>query len=429
MVAGTAATVGAGGGLAGVTLRSGRGAGGARAKLLAALALIGGVGASGCGGDRGEPTPAAGGAAPEGGAVVRVVDGPDVPVHEVVEAPRLLDPDWTVRFEPEIRFRTQVGAANAEPRIFLPRQVVMLDEARLLVVDEGAEAPLALVDLAADSVVARFGRMGQGPGELSGSVVFLEGEPGAVRLFDLGNSQVHEYGPDGTLLRHWSVPRKAYVSYSHVRPGSDELLSEFVDADTGGGKAFRIHRFDPVADTDQPLMELPWPPDALAGAGFQHGRGLWTVLDDRVVTMRADLPVLRVHDLDGRALREVHLPLSPRELTARDIAAQIREHGDIARKLQPGFIALTNFLYPVSDTVVGMLQGAMWRAAEDPDMDIDARVWRLVSTGGGFVGTLAFPDDFVFLGWSGGYLWGSVPDELGAAIIVGGRVRLPGEHP
>ena len=87
-------------------------------------------------------------------------------------------------------------------------------------------------------------------------------------------------------------------------------------------------------------------------------------------------------------------------------------------RLAVGPFAITNGLFAVDDSIFGMYQSRVWRAAEDPAPPEDQTIWRLISVTGEYMGFLRLPDGFWLLaGGSEGVLWASVLDENAVPVI------------
>ncbi len=362
------------------------------------------------GGDRG---PAA--AMSTGPVPPTVVQRDGIELASLESLPSLLDESFRWRVRTVRRVRTV--DAGGEPRIFDPAAAVPLAGDRLLVWDPHADRPLVVMDLSADSVVARFGRGGQGPGELS-DYVAVAASPTGLRVLDPANRQLHAFGLEGTRLGSAPLDAPALLLKTIPILDADAFVAEILAPERGPRGTHDLVRVDGVSGALRTLATLPdWPDDARPGT-IENGRPLWTLTGEHLVTMRSDLPVIRVYTLDGALRREVRLPLSERQHTEEDIRREVADMGALAAGQRPGPMAITNELYPAGDTVVAMYQSARWRAAEDPALPDGRVVWRLVSIHGAYLGSAMMPEGFLFLGAGHGTVWGRVLDDAGVPWIV-----------
>jgi hypothetical protein len=274
------------------------------------------------------------------------------------------------------------------------------------------------MDPAEGVVLRRFGRNGQGPGELGNGYLLLSeaDEGGGVVILDSANRQIHQYSSMGDWQGSQALTTTLGVGLAQPDVGGSGYLLEllrqresewwrelaWVNANTGTSTFF---------------ARLPDPSPGAELGGLQRGRALWTVLPDGVVGMWSDRPVVNVYDDAGSLVRRLELPLTRRTLTDQDIEAQVARAGGIARSLRPGPAALTNMLYTVNDTVFGMFFSSLWRAAEDPPVSVGEIYWRLFTIRGEYLGVVRQPEDFKYLGRGDGTMWMSILDELGNPVL------------
>lgn len=349
---------------------------------------------------------------------VSTTDSAGVEIATLETLPSLLDSTYMWRVEVNRELHTQGGGPDAEPVIYNPDGIVPLRDGRILVTDPLADRPLALADMDRGAVVARLGQRGQGPSELSGSLVAWEDGEGFLWAMGRRNRRVHRYSPDGSLQSSRQIERRGLLLRALVRPGTDEVYVELFIPPRRQPTAATIARVDVDSGLVQDrLVDLPNDPAPGPGPTIQPGRSLWTALQSGVVTARSDLPSFRYYSYEGELIREIRLPLSKRELTQADIRRAKDQLGGFARFFVPGPIAITNGLYAVDDSLFGMYQSSIWRAAEDPRLPPGRSVLRLVSVTGEYMGVLWLPREFRLLGSGQGVLWGTVPDVHGVPII------------
>jgi len=356
-------------------------------RVYSTLALLTGGAAGSCTIDR----------SPDSDPLISIEDGVEVATPPAIPAP--FDP----RYEWEFRALREIPAGGPgpghDPLVFNPARALPLRNGTLLVHDPQADAPLVILDPTQRSALYRFGRNGQGPGELSPLVDLSENPDGSLRVLARANRQVLTYGPDGTYLGSERLEFEEYPFKSLPAPDTE---GHFVEVGTRGPGAWvrRVARVELDPPRLLPGVELAEPAPGARGTGIQYGRALWSVVGEHLVTMRSENPTVTVHDLSGNLVREIRLPLSRRTLSESDIQEQISLHGPIARSLEPGPAALTNELYAASDSVFGMLMSALWRAAEDPRSFPDELWWRLFSLHGRYIGMVRVPEDVNWL-WQG----------------------------
>ena len=337
--------------------------------------------------------------------------------HTVATLPSVPPPDdasylWELRVVREV---ATAPSPDVEPSVYIPTIVLPLSTGELVVHDDVSEGRLVVLDPDDGRVLARFGRSGSGPGELGPSLYLSEGPGGEIVVLDRVNRQHHRFERDGTWLGSDPAAREGgggRVMRHPTRPGY--LLSVYQESGESWHRSL-IH-WSPGASSEH-LLRLPEPAADARPGGIQQGRPLWTVVGDDLVTMWSSRPVVLVHGPEGRLRREIVLPWSVRELTEREVQEQAERVGALASILSSGRIALTNEFYTVNDSVFGMFQSSMWRPAGDPPIPVGARIWRLFSTSGAYLGALELPDDFLPLGLAAGTLWVRVLDDMAVPVL------------
>lgn len=326
--------------------------------------------------------------------------------------PDFLDPRfrWTFRPTREI---TTVRAGRDQPLVYDPRALVVLSNASLLVHDPTADLVFALIDSSGTSVLHRFGRKGQGPGEL-GSWLSVREFQGTISILDARNRQLHGYSLDGQSLGSEPIDASGSGGKSLPAPNGGFLSEMLHVAENEWYRA--LVRVDDEGGVTS-VARLPGPSEFAEPGRIQRGRVVWTVVGTHIVGMWSDRPRVVIYEAGGSVVRELELPLTRRELTARDIADQIEEHGAIARSLQPGPAALTNELYPVGDSIFGMFTTQLWKAEGDPDLGPSGVWWRLFTVRGEYIGVVELPADFWPLGPSPRGTWARVLNASGEPVV------------
>ncbi len=348
-----------------------------------------------------------------------------VEISTLPELPSLLDEAylWDTRVIREYR-TTANDNPTAEPFIYEPGAALPLSGDRLLVTDRYADPKYVMLDLEDGSVVARFGRSGQGPGELSDRVTVTEAD-GILWILDRDNRQIHKFGLDGQWLGSTPLEYSEYALKTLSKPGVGTFLVEIFTLNQRDPSPNRIGRVDARTGSLNVLTQLSdWPPNGGLG-DITRGRPLWTIVESGFVTMRVDRLAFEVFDWNGQRVREIRHGLSRRWHGREEIQTEVEKYGGIAAGQTPGRIAITNLLYSVSDTVFAMYQSGRWRAAEDPELPEGRTIWRMFSVSGAYMGALFIPEDFNIISQGDGTLWGTALDERGVPVIQERELVVP----
>lgn len=341
----------------------------------------------------------------------------DLDVATLADLPAALDPEylWSYRVLREV---PTVSGDDAEPLVFEPAQVLPLSSGELLVFDPTADHPLVLVDPESATARARFGRSGQGPGEL-GPVLTLAEVDDLLLVLDMGNRQLHRFSRSGVHLSSERVVMSGHAGKALLAPGGEGFLVEgFRSSDAEWHRVLERVAID--SGNAAYLLRLPDPsPDAEPGR-TQQGRVIWTVLDGAIVAMWSARPEVVVYAPTGQTELKLRLPLSQLHLTEGDIQRQVSLYGPIAARQRPGPTSLTNELYAVNDTIFGMLLSGTRRAAEDPVLPDGEIWWRMFTVRGEYVGVLRPPgdyQDFRVLFSGNGRVWARAFDPRGYPVL------------
>ena len=346
-------------------------------------------------------------------------DGAEVATLEAL--PGFLDPAFMWEFRTLREIRTVRDDVD-DPIIFDPRDVLELANGSLLIHDPTGTSVFVLLD-GSGSVVRRFGRSGEGPGEFGVWVALSETAAGFA-IFDSQNRQIHRFSDTGSLIESRPVVLDGPGGIAMSSPGIDAFFVEVLQVSDVSWHR-ELVRVEPTVGTTR-SARLPEPPSYAEPGRIQRGRVVWTVLAESVVAMWSDRPEVRVYDVDGTHVRTIRLPLSPRVLTQRDIQDQVEHFGGVASFLTPGPAALTNQLLAVGDSIFGMYTTELWKAEDDPDLTIGRGWWRLFTARGEYVGVVALPEDFWPLGRSSRGVWARVFDASGDPVIR--ELELVQEH-
>ena len=124
-------------------------------------------------------------------------------------------------------------------------------------------------------VVARFGREGEGPGELRRPAYVERGPDGAVAVFDLARAQMTSFRPDGTLV-------------SEARMRVDFVATDLQDGRVLGFRLAMLDRLRPedqsryvAAVVDVPSGEFRWERDVADAVGRDCFSGLVGIINPK----------------------------------------------------------------------------------------------------------------------------------------------------
>lgn len=341
----------------------------------------------------------------------------DVEVASLADLPSTLDPAylWSYRVLREV---PTMGAHDEHPLLFEPSQLLVLASGELLVFDPTADQPLIVIDPESATARVRFGRRGQGPGELGSFLTFLE-ELDGLLVLDLGNRQLHRFSQSGVALSSRAFVMESGAGKAAVAPAGDGFLVEgFRTSDAAWYRV--LEHVEEASGAVSAFLRLPLPSVDAEPGQIQQGRVIWTVLDRAVVAMWSGRPTVLVHSPAGVLERELRLPLSLRHVTESDIQREIELYGALAAGQRPGQTSLTNELFPVNDTIFGMLLSDNRRAAEDPSLPDGEIWWRMFTVNGEYVGVLQPPgdyQDFKVLRSGNGRVWARAFDPNGLPVL------------
>jgi hypothetical protein len=284
------------------------------------------------------------------------------------------------------------------------------------VTDRAGDPIYVLMDAESGAVLGRFGRRGEGPGELSGSWMGAwESGDRRIHVVDQGNARVATFGRDGEWIEERTVEMvPAGGMGGVVRPGGGALLERW-SRSPGAVPVLSLVSLAADGSTLATYADLPPLPGEYS---IQKGRPIWMVLDSGTVTARTDISVYRVHDASGSLRREIRLPLTRRTVSEAE-AAQIRaDNPDMPPIFEPGPIAIANYMIAFGDSAFATYHGSMFRAAQDPPIHPDTTAWRIVSIRGRYLGSLVVPAEFFPVGTvQGNLLWRAGVDSLGTPVI------------
>lgn len=367
---------------------------------------------------------------------VVISDSAGMTVAVLKELPALDDP----RFRWELHRNWSVSTASSdptsEPLFYDPQGLVPLGDTAVVVLDNG-EFRLGILNPRTGGVLRRFGKAGQGPGEILDvhSLVATDGM-GHIRVADRGNNRLDVFSVTGALssslaltgfgnargigVWHIDPPTEGIIAqvWSVADPSTNTLIDSLVTIDWQTGRGHAL------------LALPPRPPRSPNSMNLFAPATRWAVLDGGdVVVGNTESASYHVLDPTGRLVREVRLPLSAHTLS-RDEAAEVLKNfrGQTRSRVEvtaPLRYPIANMIYALGDTVFAMYQSSRSRAHEDPALPEGQTVWRLVSTSGQYVGTLWFPIRFLPMWTRGRTILGVQRDSLGVAALQSYSVAPP----
>lgn len=378
-------------------------------------------------------------AAPPSRPAVTVSDSGGVPVYAVRGVPAWNDPG--LLWDPELERAIDTGepSPSADPLLYNPQALLRLGDGTLVVLD-GGDLRLALVHPERDSVTARFGRTGQGPGEVYSSNGLLWPDEGdGFWLFDPGTRRATRFSRSGEVRDErpaGSFGGSGGLAVLHPRTHQPWFWRVFRDPDTGR-LVDSVLRMDSVGDI-RPVVGLPPRVESRARPMsafpfFAPQGGFAPLGTGGVVEARNDIPRLTHHDPSGAVAGVVTIDWTARAipLSAKPgVLEALAEEWPQAARSDLDDIAdafpLWGLLWPVGDSVFAMEQTRWSGPAGEPPIPPGRRIWRLFSVTGGYRGTIAFPEGFGYpYQVEDGRVTGVRRDSLGVAIIESYRIAPP----
>lgn len=309
--------------------------------------------------------------------------------------------------------------------------------------------------------IARFGRIGQGPGELRTPWYFVErSDAAAPVIWDVGNRRLLEYDSEGTLARETGVESRFGIVIAGYRAtefgtpmklvesGGVLVVQAFDDAvvqssDLWSGALTRLNAAGLITDTIFRFSSLEGSRPDESYSVFGPGP-LWTACrTDELVVLDPNADELIWLRSDGTQFERWSLDLPQIPILKRDVEAYIRHSIDAEIREQGGGSGLRS-------TEVGrFLQRAVSRlVASAPERapivglecDGSGRIWlqlfstaydargygpRWVVTDGEVSRSVEFPGGFQPLRFLKDHVLGYVADDLGVQRPA--RVPLPPE--
>ncbi len=363
-----------------------------------------------------------------------VTDSAGVAIFTTTEMPAWdeVSLQWHLTLQREIA--TAAEGLSTMPMIFEPQGLTRFPDGTLVVLD-GSGLRLVVIDAVRDSVTARFGPAGQGPGEIwsSNAQIWPEDEE-TLGVLDAGNRRVSYYSLRGELLRSNAVDIPGGGGTMVQRPGTHEVFvwRYFRDPDTGQltDSVLRLDVSSGPAVSVAPLSRsrderFPGrPPPLFSGSGTYVPIG-----SGGVVVGRTDVAEFRHFDDSGELRAVIRLPFERRALTLEDERIAREQVATFAPSLADNLgdhNVLWSWVVPLGDSLFALDQTALTTPAGEPRIPLDTRVWRILSIGGRYLGSLVLPPNVRSPYWTDGERLLAVRrDSLDVATIVEYRLDRP----
>lgn len=369
---------------------------------------------------------------------VTVSDSSGIPIYGIGSPPAWDDPRFLWHVELERSVRTGEGRASDDPLLFNPQALMRFADGALVVLDAG-DLRLALVHPERDSVIARFGRSGQGPGEiLSSNGLLWPAEEGTFWLLDPGNQRLTRFSRTGDVVEERVAPILGMGGLAVQHPRTHEPYFWRVFADPASGLlSDSVLRMDEDGNATPFAAMPPRHPSRERSTSrfpFFAPQGDFAPLGTGgVVVGRSDIPSLQHRSAEGELLGILRLDLSPRAIGLSDKPGLIEE---MAEEYPPAARAtvddladrfpLWSRLWAFSDSAFAMEQTRWSHPAGEPPIPSGQRIWRVLSVTGDYAGVVRFPTGFGYPYWiEEGRVLGIRRDELGVASIESYRLSPP----
>ncbi len=337
-----------------------------------------------------------------------------------------------------------IGFDDSELHFGVIVAMAMFDDGRIVVSDYGStDAPQIAVVSAEGDVVAQWGRMGDGPGELDGVVmVGIEGETIVAAGMRTGL-----YTWQGAETRRWSAPSVGgmtvkvalaagnVIAWRMTADVSDGGLFAMVLGASDGSRVWHKRRADDFMRLFNPFRAFPL---------------LASMPEGRVVAGYGDKYVLHViAGESGDTLGTIARDVSQRRPTAsflRDLRRHLAHPGEapedwsslVRRSAPPVDMADGIESFPMITNVFWGPPGALW---VERGLGVDdeyagplgrpnaSRLWDIFDVGGTeatFLGAVSLPDGFRPMAGNDSLLAGVVSDDLERSAARVLRVVAPG---
>lgn len=371
-----------------------------------------------CGGGHAQPT-------------VEVTDSAGIPVYSLRTLPPWDAPEHRWRLTIERSIPTADRSPTDEPLLYRPQAYARLADGTLVVLD-GGQLRLAVLDPTRDTVVQRFARTGQGPGEIwsSNATLWSAGDD-AFWVMDPGNQRLSRFRLTGELEEEVAMPIPGVGGVvlqdpvDHL-PWLWKIFLADPEARTLTDSVGRLDLASRSVDFIAPLPSRVPSRASGAGARLLDPLGWFAPLGTGgFVTGRSDLGLFTRYSDQGEVVGLLRVPMRPAPIPeARKVEILEEFYG-----LSPGARAvarevgdhynLYDIMWGVGDSLFALQQGRLSTPDGEPPIPDDQRVWRLFSPTGAYAGAVVFPEGVAQPYWiEPGRIVATRRDSLGVATIV-----------
>lgn len=354
-------------------------------------------------------------------------------------------PSWTSeahRWElvPERTIPTATAAYDEEPLLYQPQGYARLADGTLVVLD-GGERRIAIVDAKQNDVLRRFGPSGQGPGEiLSSNSIIWPAEGTTFWVLDPGNQRLSRFDVEGGLQeeRRVDIPGLGGVAFQNPlthRPWFWKIFVADIDDRTLTDSIGRLTEDATRVDFVAPLPErAPSRRRAVDDRLLFTGNSWFAPIGvGGVVAGRSDAGRFLRYDSDGRLLAFIDVPMEPTEIPEAEKPSILEEYVELVGAGGTLTIAnvgdafpLYNLMWALEDSLFALQQMQWSTPAGEPRIPPDQMVWRTFSITGSYEGAIVLPTGVAQPYWvEPGRIIATKRDSLGIATIVSYRLVRP----
>ncbi len=369
-------------------------------------------------------------------------DSAGVPVYTLGELPPWTQAElkWDLTLERSIR--TGADSPNDAPRVFQPQGYLPLQDGRLVVLD-GAETRLVVIDSTRNEVLHRFGPTGQGPGEIwsSNSLMWPAGAD-SFWILDPGNQRLSRFTASGELVEESpvTIPGMAGVAFQDPLRHAPWFWKIFAEDDDERTRVDSIGRLD--QETGRVVFVAPMAPRI-----EERRRGIpgdqpallaplswFAPLGSTLVVGRNDSGRFRIHDEAGLLVGVVDVPMEQSPIADHEKPALLQEYFGMAsgRTTPPArpvsdFFPLYDLMWGVTDSLFALQQSHLSTPLGEPRIPAGQVVWRIFSIDGTYAGALELPPGVAQPYWiEEGRVIATHRDDLGVTTIQTFRLTPPG---
>lgn len=361
-----------------------------------------------------------------------VSDSAGVRVVTAARLPAWNDEAYRWRLTLERELETAPGTTE-RPLIYQPQAMARLQDGTLAIVDNW-ELRLAVVDAQRDTVLARFGPRGRGPGEiLSSNALIWSADGHTLHVFDPGNRRLSVFARDGELLEERPAHLPGGGGRAMLSPRSfvPYVWRVFRDTDTYELQD-SVVRVSLDSERSVTVAPLPRPEVSRFGnrAPLMSGSVTFAPIGvGGVVVGRTDQPQLTYYTDGGQMRSIIRLPFERRPLSPGDQRAIGEEVRTFAPSLAENIGELGTLwsqLLSFGDSLFALEQRFTSAPAGEDPIPSDRRVWRVFSVNGSYRGALILPARVGAPYWiEKGAIVAVKRDSLGVATIVSYAIEEP----